>query len=324
MRAYDLTITNEDGSVFAQYGSHVNGALDPGALQLEFDVNVAELATPIGAMDVKLWGVSLTTIGQASDFNGKFLRLAAGMKQGLPLANPDQYNEVLFGRIQNAFGNWIDIAQWVEFIVLPGSATINQNDSAGLNIVFSVKAGQPFGPAIQQALKTALPNSPTPKVSVSSDLILPTDEDHVSGSLFEFAKYLKQRTKAIKGGTYSGVDLSWSGNTLSASDNVTGTPKNTNIAFNDLIGQPTWIGPGQVQVTTALRGDIGWGELVTLPNTPVTTAPSNPLTQLNKSVFQGQFQVSGIRHLGNYRQPSALAWVTVFNLVPYGGSAAGG
>jgi hypothetical protein len=36
----------------------------------------------------------------------------------------------------------------------------------------------------------------------------------------------------------------------------------------------------------------------------------------NSSVFQGNFQVTQVRHVGNYRQPDASAWATTIDAAP--------
>ena len=48
----------------------------------------------------------------------------------------------------------------------------------------------------------------------------------------------------------------------------------TLIDFNDLIGQPTWIGPGQMQFNCVMRADLTVGAYVKMPpaQVAVTTA----------------------------------------------------
>jgi hypothetical protein len=95
------------------------------------------------------------------------------------------------------------------------------------------------------------------------------------------------------------------------------------ISYIDLIGQPTWIGPQQIQVTTVMRADLQTGYFIQLPPTRVTvTAPaltgggaigtaSSPfVSNIN---FNGIYMVQDCHHLGNYKDPTALAWVSIFN-----------
>src|ERR1700744_2285715 len=73
------------GSTFTSW---VNGANDPGALNVEFDVITYPFNTPQGSSSIRVHGVGLGMIAQASNLNGQNIRLSAGMKKGLPLATP--------------------------------------------------------------------------------------------------------------------------------------------------------------------------------------------------------------------------------------------
>lgn len=56
------------------------------------------------------------------------------------------------------------------------------------------------------------------------------------------------------------------GNTIYASDGAGSTPpKTVALAFQDLLGQPTWIQANTVTFQTVLRGDINYGDKVTFP-----------------------------------------------------------
>ena len=43
-------------------------------------------------------------------------------------------------------------------------------------------------------------------------------------------------------------------------------------------------------------------------------AQSNPRFR-NSLVFQGQFTVAKVRHVGNFRQPDAASWITIIDAV---------
>jgi hypothetical protein len=70
-----------------------------------------------------------------------------------------------------------------------------------------------------------------------------------------------------------------------------------------------------------MRGDINLGDMVSLPQSLVTTTaqamtnlsgtqnPSNSLT------FSGNYLVTDIHHYGNFRQPDAASWNTTLNMV---------
>ena len=91
-----------------------------------------------------------------------------------------------------------------------------------------------------------------------------------------------------------------------------------NVSYQDLIGQPTWIDAPTISFKTVMRADINVGDYIKLPNTVATSTPQSVIgTPLrNRPTFQGLFQVQIVRHLGNFRQPDAASWVTVFNAYP--------
>jgi len=109
------------------------------------------------------------------------------------------------------------------------------------------------------------------------------------------------------------------------------------LAFQDLIGQPTWIGPNTISFKCVLRYDIQVGDMVTMPPDPGTGGTSIisalALTQQgvavpgqptrNSSVFKGSFMVNEVHHFGNLRQPDADSWATAFTAVNTGPTQAG-
>jgi hypothetical protein len=303
VRYYTISVLNSDGSAYQYNGaplvwtSFANGKTSLGALQVEIDAPVATLANPLGAAAVTIWGVPLAMIGQAANFNPTStttfqLKVEAGFKPGLPLATAaaNQAGVIFQGAIQSCYGNWIGTNQWLRFIVTSDGGAAGQQ----LNISFNWKKGAPVSQAVQQTLQAALQGQGyTVNVNVSPNLVLPSDQPGTYNNLRQFAQYLNQITQPILGGTYNGVEILVSQKTVTVWDGtLTQTP--TQIAYTDLIGQPTW-----------------------MPTTQVTIAPGNPLTPVsNKSIFQGTFGIKEMRHIGNFRQPDALAWITVMNAYP--------
>src|SRR6202012_5056198 len=93
VRFYDIVITDPDtGKQVKRFTSYLNGKTDPGALDIEIDLPVASFAQPMGSSGafVRIWGISLADIGQASNLNGKRISISGGIQKGLPLANPQQ------------------------------------------------------------------------------------------------------------------------------------------------------------------------------------------------------------------------------------------
>jgi hypothetical protein len=133
--------------------------------------------------------------------------------------------------------------------------------------------------------------------------------------LAQFARHIKTTTQAIIGGNYPGVDIVFRNGVFTAYDGTTiPSPTSTDILFTDLIGQPTYLNPYEVQAIVVMRGDLHVGGYIKLPPGPVITAPQGNAYFKDKPTFQGVFQINRMRHAGNFRQSDATSWVTVLDL----------
>lgn len=291
----------------ASYASvAANGAPIPGAMNVELDVPVTAFATPMGSAFVRVWGVSLDEIGQASDLNGAAISVYAGMSKGLPLANPKQSGLIVAGYVFQAFGNWIGTDQTLDLVIVP-----NPTKSAPPNIVLDWKKGTALGDALKTTLSTAYPGYAI-NVATSANLVLPNDEAGYYSTLEQLAAYVKEVSQSILGTTdYNGVDVVLKETSFDVFDGTTQTAPKA-LAFQDMIGQPTWIGASEVQAKFVMRADLNVGDYVKFPTSPVVSnaASVSPLVN-EKLTFQGTFLVKNLRHVGNFRQADAASWVTV-------------
>jgi hypothetical protein len=312
VRFYDIQVTSPEGLQTARWTSFVDGKTIPGALNVEFDIPIFTQDAPMGGGYIKIWGVGLKTVGQASDFNGSSIKIYGGMQKGLPLANPTQAGLLVSGIIQQAFGNWQGVEQSIDFQVLPGLGS----EQTPANIVLDWKAGQPMGDALNNALGIAYPNH-TIDVQISDALKLAADEKGFHASLSNLSQYAKATSQNILGGDYPGVSIAVQDTTIKVYDN-TSPPGPVAIAFNDLIGQPTWINFAAISVRCVLRSDLHVGSIITMPQTSVITGANSYSQYRDKSAFQGNFQITQARHLGHFRQADASSWVTAFQAVEAG------
>jgi hypothetical protein len=328
MRYYSISITNPNSgqlvvpqafaslNLGASYTSFANNMTYTAALDVEIDAFVTDFDTPssdAGAY-VRIWGVSLQEIQQSANLNGFNVTVKGGFQKGLPLANPAQNGVLFTGFIQQCIGNWIGTAMTLDLIVLPGS---NPQSTNPLNISFNWPQGTPFSAAIQQCLQTAFPGY-TVNVSVSPNLVNPQGDQHdVKSDMQSFCNYINGLTQPILGSKYAGVKISQSGKTINVTDLTQSSGAPTTVLFQDLIGQPTWIDPATIQFKCPMRADIKWAQLVKMDPKGVipTTTPQSFSQTRDKSVFQGNFTVTQIRHVGHFRSPSPDAWVTVFDAV---------
>ena len=292
-----------------------NGRTDPGALQVEIDAPTGPYAMPNGNMAtfVRIWGVSLLDIAQATDLNGKDIAVYAGMSKGLPLANPTQAGLIVSGSILQAYGLWQDTAQHLDLLL--GYAAGKPDSPA--NLVLNWPAGTHLAEALASTLSTAFPKLKQ-DIKISPDLVLSHDSPGYYATLGQFATFVQGISRGIIGKpNYPGVDIVVTGTTITVTDGTT-PEKPTDIAFTDLIGQPTWIGSPMISFVTVMRADIKLMGYVRLPVTATVTTPAALSQFKNKSVFQGVFRVQSIRHIGNFRQPDASSWVTMFEAYPVG------
>lgn len=153
------------------------------------------------------------------------------------------------------------------------------------------------------------------------------------GSLAELAKNLRAFSLSrIKDPGYTGVEIAVvNGNEIRVWDNdyanhpdqgskISATERSKNpvqIKFNDLIGQPTWISFGVVSVVCVMRADLQTGDHILMPEKARPMIQASSYSQFrDDSAFNGEFVVQSVRLLGNSRQPTAEAWITVIEAYP--------
>ena len=317
MRYYAINVTDPAtnkplldaaGQPIGSFYSYALGQNVPGALNVEWDIPVTAFDRPIGAAFLRIWGVGITAVGQSTNFNGQNIEIYGGMAPGLPLANPKQAGLLLKGNIYQAYGNWQGLEQTLDFqIYVPTGSP-----QAPLNLVFSLATGQNLQDAIQATLGVAFPESVI-NIAISPDLISPYDtQPSFYNSMAEFSVYIRSLSQSIinKSG-YPGISINATYNGFQIIDGtVRQSPKQ--IQFTDLIGQPTWLSLSTISFKTVMRADIAFGDYVLMPQTPQINTQESFSQFRNKAIFQGQFFINSVRHLGHFRQRSADAWVTVF------------
>lgn len=337
-RYYEITIS-KNGQIIrpaslaalklnSTFASHVNGQSIPGALDIEMNLSAATYEAFDSTSTLTVWGIGLKEIAQATNLAGCDIIIRAGMKKGLPLANPQQAGVVVSGVVFQPYGNWQG-----------NQMTLNMNLSAGTgegitppkNFAFNWKKGQALSDALQATLQAALPDYAF-RIAVSPQLIAIYDFHGVYSGLTNFASMLNQLTntklfagiKTLTGTAYSGVSiLPPQQKTIVVTDgttDATGTvTKPKQIAFTDLIGQPTWYSAASLNFKTVLRGDIAAGQIIQLPTglaTPFAlTAGGNGSSSQgapsqNNVSFKGQFVITKLVHYARFRQPDANSWCT--------------
>lgn len=313
------------------YTSYVKNKTLPGALDIELNIPAANYAAPLGGAWLRIWGISLAEIYQGQDLAECPIIIKAGFKKGLPLAKPEQSGVIVEGTILKAFGNWIGTDMSLDMILTPPTGSGRKP----LNFAFEWRKNTPMADMIRTVLLAALPAKKA-RIEISDKLVMNSTQYGAYTSLEDFSKAIlalsmSQQFRGIEpkgGGSYSGVQISVNNDNILVYDNTLDHSKYTyddpkRIAFEDLIGQPTWINPGQINFKCAMRADMTVGDIIRMPDkmtTPyvlTTQQASIPGTNSqapskNKAAFQGRFLINSMQHFGRYRQATAEAWVTSF------------
>lgn len=287
------------------------GQWNPAALNVEFDIPQAPMHSTDGNAFLKIWGLGLRDIGSAFNLNGMNVEVSAGMSKGLPLANPQQAGVLMKASVLNAFGNWVGTEQSIDMTFAPSVGT----PLAPKNFVLNWVSGQPLATALASTLKAALPDAKQ-NIKLSPRLVLNHDQPGIYGTLQELAGYLQPFSQTVvTDAGYPGVQITYDGTTVSAVDQTTPPPVKE-IAFQDLLGQPTWRAPLLIQAKVVMRADLNLQDVVKLPP-GLTTNTQAAITRFqDKTAFTGNFVVQTIHHYGNFRQADAASWNTTLDLTP--------
>jgi len=193
-------------------------------------------------------------------------------------------------------------------------------------------AGQKMATMVQNTLQAIFPKAKL-NVNINPNLVLPNTEAHFAATLGQLAEYFIEISRKIVNtgpaltgqfntpntalSTYPGVQVHVDGATVNVFDgSQPSSPKQVTIF--DLVGQPTWVSFNVIQVTCVMRADIKVGDFIKLPQTRaiVTATSFSTYSQERQDlIFQGTFMVTQVHHVGNYKSPDTLAWVTVFDAI---------
>lgn len=288
---------------------------------------IAAYDTPMGAMAVTIHGIPMIDISAAHQFAGTEVVIKGGMQKGLPLANPSQAGVLVRGQVFQAFGNWEGTDMRLDLIVYPSRYTI---DDPG-NLILDWNAGQTLADALRNTFSIAYPGMPV-VFNIGDNLVFAYPESNYCASLEELAQLVSRITHEV---FKQKVFITIQAGAIRVFD-TTHKPAPIQMNFTDLIGQPTWLSQGIMQMKTVMRADIQVGSIIRMPamhsngkefpfpNAPgfTTTYAAAALspeggalssTDKNSLTFQNNFQISELRHIGNFRSPAGEDWATVFN-----------
>lgn len=333
MRYYSIeAYTNGSSTPARVWTSHPGGSFDPGALNIQLDLLLANGATPTDASSstVTIDGVSIEDIESASQFTGLQVVVRGGMKAGLPLANPTQAGTLARGIIYQSFANWIGSDLNLNFVLVGSTYTV----ATPGGFVFVWQQGELLASAIARTLNVVYPGLPVDTTHMLRSYTWTGLVSHFCPNLAMFQKLIASVSNAASGGV-STVKVVQSPGDVAPSFiayDTPITPTALQVSFFDLIGQPRWVNVNMMQVQTVLRGDLQVGAqfvmpqgLQAIPGIVSTSQASlggilNAQTSLKyQAAFQSTFEVVGLRHVGNFRDSSGTAWCSIIQAVPASG-----
>lgn len=345
MRYYDIRIDpvssgteNRFGEVTAsgskglRFQTHPNGLTsrpDPGALHVLMDLPVSTFDVVNGNAYLEIRGVDIATINQASNLQGAQISIQGGMGKGLPLAKPDQAGTLISGSVYRAYGNWLNTDMSLNLLIQP--FTEPQTGSTYPPLVWHWQVGQDIQDAIKYTITHAMDGYTCDFSGMSGTMMGVADQAGVYQDITAFAAVLQSDSMAgNQTPGYRGIRFFVRGKTFYFYDQSSNkNPKQ--IQFEDMIGQPTWLGPfpyPSIMLQTVMRGDISVGDVITMPDFNQqgsnqvltgygTIAPTsqNITSPKDRSLFKGNFEVTRVRHIGDSRNPDGAGWVTVYEAV---------
>lgn len=332
MKRYRLEIINEYGATPVDNEGNGIGPFDtaetPGrGLHIEFDALISGYDVVHSGTMVTIHGLPISMLRQGVYLAGCHLSLQAGFAEGLPLANPDQFGEIINGQIYSPFANWIGTHQSLNLVVNP--SPLMSADGGDFYIAIDGKEGEKLSDVLQRALLSAFPKDKGYQVDIDINdvLVLSESSPAIYTTLSALATALRSMSKAmIKGDAYGGVQVTFHGKNIRVFDNTGAGFKGVlPILPQELIGQPTWVAYNAVSFKCPLRSDIRNGDVIKLPENvisgpasilAVNSADSSAWMRANQVNFSGEFMVVSVRHIGQYLSPdNSNSWVTIYEAV---------
>ena len=317
MRFYNLTISDEaSGAVIQTWSSTLDGTPtgrnNGAALRIEFDIPLAGYSVPMDGSFIRVWGISFDTIGQAHNFNDQFVSLSLGMTNGLPLANANQVNQVFSGKIFQAFGNFQGTNLSLDLIIIPATGS----PQYPVNLAFNASKNQSLGNAAAISIRNAYSNYFKVVDNSSQDIIWTEGTWGTFSDLHAMAQKLNAMSKVVNTDpNYAGIDIYVNQKTITIDDGTAPAPEPTQINFNDMMSQPTWLNLITIQLELVARGDLSNLQYVKLPPFVGQNNNQSQSRWRDNSTFTGIGKIIRTRHIGDLRQPTGTAWRTVIDVL---------
>lgn len=339
-RRYEITIEDKNGqpvgdvngNQIGPWHSHWQGSPLPGALDIEFDIQTlgsGMLAAQSSTLIIR--GLPMGVMKQSINLSECICTLNAGFGSvGLPLSTSQSvhYGMILEGQIYTPYANWQGTNQSLNLGMINYAPVMSVSGILRMDGV----RGENIGNMILRNMKEAFPGKRV-MMSIADNLILPenvpsAEYSNIGGYSLAIGSLSRSLVNDPK---YVGINIYMQKDFIVVTDLLHPINELThNISLEELIGQPTWEGFNSISVKVPLRSDINVGDGVNIANltecsvyTPyggfgtllTTNGGVAMVARLKETTFNGKFIVSGIRHVGSFRNTKADAWVTIITLI---------
>ncbi|EKM5742883.1 hypothetical protein PU345_002160 [Enterobacter kobei] len=339
-RRYEITIEDKNGQPVGDakgyqigpWHSHQQERPLAGALDIEFDIQTLGaglIAAQSSTLVIR--GLPMSVMKQSVNLSQCVCTLNAGFGSiGLPLATSQSvhYGMVLEGQIYTPYANWQGANQSLNLGLINYAPMLKMTGTLRL----SGQRGEKLGDMILRNMKEAYPGRRI-VMSIADNLILPENVQSAEyDNMGAYSMAIGSLSRGIMNDSkYPGIQIYMQKDFIAVSDLMYPLAGVThNIALEELIGQPSWEGFNSISVKVPLRADINVGDGLRLASytdctiySPYggfgTILTSNGgaamVARMQDTTFTGNFIVSGIRHVGAFRNPSADAWVSIITIV---------
>lgn len=326
MRYYTIVITPPTGSTAFKPITYTtlqgNGTPNGSALKIDIDIFQTWYHQPAQNGYLKIYGVDFSTLNDSANLNpigDKYcsIQVFVGMSKGLPYANPKQINMIIDGSIVQAFGNWQGNETSLDLIIIPATYIPDSK----INLQFTWQMGQTLQDAVTQTLNTAYKN-PAITGKFSPDLVYTEVQPARYKNLTSFSKDVNKLSKQVNSDpNYSGASIAKTPNGFYLWDGTENRKAVVQVAFQDIVGNITWIDTATIQAKLVMRADLNIGDTISFPKGIPFINVAGSYSQLRFGVnFNGLFTINSIRHVGASRQPDGNSWVTIVECIILSGA----
>lgn len=332
------------------------GQPDYGALDVEFDIQTYQEGSAETAASVSfiVKGIDLSLLKSMNRFKNGRILFYGGFGPGFDTVHPEQAGLLFEGYIQSVIGNYVSSETSMQLFCYPTplkkprSFELILKKNASLNQIRSA-VNDELNKAYQAPVKILKPPLPEARTHLLDEPLSLPDVRFAVKERHAFFKLVRELTRdvffkdpnltAYYGPiTYDGLHFVQKGINLlqmlvkfQNGGKLSYSPmdlKYKKILYEDLLGQPALDGSNglKLSLTLNLRADLFFGGYILLPPNLMPTMSADITTGeysgnvgdlRNALTYTGYYIISGIRHVGSFRNADgANGWTTIIECIP--------